>query len=229
TKRVVGGVGKCIIRAEEEPAAEALIEVDDQRVVLALVEGAESFDLPLSKRRQKGAADNTRLEGEIALPDAQKITDVSVVVVGLDYHVPADLTLHAGAVAERMRSLEGAVNSGGIKPRRKNGIIQYAERTEDEVSRRLSDGRACLRRILIRRQPRQSLHVADVNRRVSWYGSMSGRDHAVEPVDADHGKGPQTRKPASQCAGCDLGIGQPVRKAPPGETRQKGYAGNKRR
>src|SRR5438876_564226 len=88
---------------------------------------------------------------------------------------------------------------------------QRPERPEEEEARRSSYGGAGPSRELVRRQPRKRLDVADIDHRVGWDGSMSRRDHAVEPVYSN--KGPPKR--ARRVAGRNLSVGQVWRDAQP--------------
>src|SRR5262245_1587274 len=117
-----------------------------------------------------------------------------------------------------MRSLEGSINAGGEELRRNCRMSQRPERPEEKESSRSSDGGARLSRILLWRQPRQRLHVAEINHRVGWNGGVSGRDYAVEPVCPD--QWPPER--ARRSAGRDLGIGQAWRDAQPIGREQRG-------
>ena len=95
---------------------------------------------------------------------------------------------------------------------------QRSERPEEKEAGRSTDGGAGLSRVLVWREPRQRLDVADINHRIGRDGRMSGRDHAVEPVYSD--KRPPER--ARHVAGRNLSVGQVCRDAQPVGWEQRG-------
>ena len=106
-------------------------------------------------------------------------------VVYLDHHILCDLTLDADMKPKGMGGLKLPSMVVGSSCREERWISQHSERTPEKESRRLSDGAAACIHVLIRRKPRKSLYVADVNHGVGRDRSMSGRDHAVKPVNSD--------------------------------------------
>ena len=212
---------------------EALAEIDDQRVVHAFVERSVRQDRPLREGGQEPAAEHPRFEGHIRGSETEQIADVSVEVVDRDGHVVGQLMLHADVVAERMRGVEALSDRGRTKLRRDDHVGQQAGRTENEIPRRLSDRRARLIRILLRRQPRQGLDVVDGDDGVGRNRRTARRHHVVEPIHADHRQRRRSREETACTVGGDLGIGQVadkiVGKAAARESAQQGNAGHERR
>ena len=95
---------------------------------------------------------------------------------------------------------------GGPQLRRDDGVGQVARRAEDEISLRLSDRGARLVRILLRRQPRQPLHVVDADHRVGRNRRAAGRHHVVEAIDADERRRRGDR--TGHTTGRDLRVGE---------------------
>src|SRR4029453_11612000 len=109
---------------EPEAVAEALAEVDDQRVIGAFVERSEGANWSLREGRKEPGAQPPRFERDVRVPETEQIADVAVIVVGRDGHIRRQLALNADRESERIRRVEVVVDRRGTQLSRNDRVGQ---------------------------------------------------------------------------------------------------------
>jgi len=112
---IVGLSGVSIVSVQCKTAAQALVETNNQSVVLAFVPGAESVYRPCGERWQKSAGRSARGECDVRLPSSQQIVHVAMIIVRLNDQVFANLALDADAEAVGERRAKTTVYAGRQK------------------------------------------------------------------------------------------------------------------
>src|ERR1051325_4517370 len=199
---VVSLVCERVVAAQRKPSRKASRETDDETIVVALIPWTKRANRSRGEWRQKLAARSARRKRDVRFTQAQQVVHVPMIVISFDDDV-FDLLLHTDADAARERRLEAAIDIGGKQLRRNRRMRQRAKRSPEKEARRFADCRRSLKQILIGRQPRQRLNVAEIDHRVRRNKRMTRRYDAIESIDADE----QTRrKRTSEFARRDLCI-----------------------